>query len=118
MNHGIILELTNFLKAHTTGTEQAISLETLIGLLRMEMEEKPIRLFLFCCHVGRHPRTYMNIERSPAGRITADNGFIIESPLGEFVFTNKITSEHFILSNNNNRRNSQTRKRRRRRSRS
>jgi len=113
-NDGIILELTNFLKSQTTGADQAISLENLIGLLRMEMEEKPIRLFLFCCHVGTHPRTYMNVERPPAGRIMADNGFIIENPLGRaFVFTNKTTRERFILSNNNNRRNPQTRKRRR-----
>ena len=118
LNNGIILELTNFLKAHTTGTDQAISLESLIGLLRIEMEEKPIRLFLFCCHVGTHPPYFMNIDRPPAGRITVDNGIIVESPLGEFVFTNKTTSGRFRLSNNNNGRNHGTRKRRRRSGRS
>lgn len=70
--------------------------------MKSALEGRKCRLFLFCCHGGSQPRTYMNVEREVSGRVTRDRGIIIDRlrGRGEFNFTNQTTLEDFENSMN------------------
>ena len=70
--------------------------------MKSALEGRKCRLFLFCCHGGSQPRTYMNVERELDGIVTRDRGIIIDKVRGrgEFNFTNQTTLKDFEDSMN------------------
>ena len=102
-NVAISAELDSFITTHYHRHELGFFLENLVyEYMKSALEGRKCRLFLFCCHGGSQPRTYMNVEREVSGRVTRDRGIIIDTVRGrgEFNFTNQTTLKDFEDSMN------------------